>query len=154
MKTTRRDLRKRTALASAGIIAAPMLNRGRFRLFAHTTTEYSTRAIDLIGRATVIDMLAVLTLDFNKQTKWFKDPETFTASDFQPYRDSGINVFHPAVGMGGPNAYDNALQFFASWNGFIANGEEYFMRIDSASDLKRVKKSNKLGILLGIQNSE
>jgi len=148
---TRREVIKG---AAAAIVSAPMINRGRFRLFADSLAEYSGKTIDLIGRATVIDMLAVLTLDFNKQTKWFKDPETFTASDFQPYRDSGINVFHPAVGMGGPNAYDNALQFFASWNGFIANGEEYFMRIDSASDLKRVKKSNKLGILLGIQNSE
>ena len=148
---TRREVIKG---AAAAIVSAPMINRRRFRLFANSIAEYSGKTIDLIGRATVIDMLAVLTLDFNKQTKWFKDPETFTALDFQPYRDSGINVFHPAVGMGGPNAYDNALQFFASWNGFIANGEEYFMRIDSASDLKRVKKSNKLGILLGIQNSE
>jgi membrane dipeptidase len=53
MKVTRRDLLKSIALASV----APMLNRGRFRLFAHTETEYSTRAIDLIGRATIIDML-------------------------------------------------------------------------------------------------
>jgi membrane dipeptidase len=99
-------------------------------------------------------MLAVLTLDFNKQSKWFKDPETFTAADFQPYKESGINVFHSAVGMGGPNAYESVLQFFASWNGFLANGQDYFMRIDSVADLKRVKQSGKLGIILGVQNSE
>ncbi len=154
MKTTRRDLLKRTTLASAGIIAAPMLNRGRFRLFAHTATEYSTRAIDLIGRATVIDMLAVMTLDFNKQAKWFADPESFQPADVQPYLDSGINVFHQAVGLGGPNAYESALQYVARWNGFIANYGEHFMRIDSTADLKRVKKSKKVGILLGVQNSD
>lgn len=148
---TRRDVIKGLAAAA---IAAPMINRGRFRVFAGSLTEYSRQAIDLIGRATVIDMLAVLTLDFNKQAKWFKDPETFTASDFKPYKDSGINVFHPAIGMGGPNAYENALQFFASWNGFLANGEDYFMRIDSITDLKRVNQSDKLGIILGLQNSE
>lgn len=143
MKITRRDLLKQTTLASAGIIAAPMLNRGRFRLFAHTATEYSTRAIDLIGRATVIDMLAVMTLDFNKQAKWFADPESFQPADVQPYLDSGINVFHQAVGLGGPNAYESALQYVARWNGFIANYGEHFMRIDSTADLKRVKKSKR-----------
>lgn len=140
--------------AAAAIVAAPMINRGRFRLFASSTTEYSRHAIDLVGRATVIDMLSVLTLDFNKQAKWFKDPETFTAADLQPFIDSGINIFHPAIGMGGPNAYDSALQFFASWNGFIANDTDHFMRVDSPADLKRIKKSNKIGIILGLQNSE
>jgi membrane dipeptidase len=150
----RREMLKRSALTTAAIVAAPMINRGRFRLFAASPTEYSRQAIDLIGRATVIDMLAVLTLDFNKQNKWFKDPETFTAADFQPYKESGINVFHPAIGMGGPNAYESVLQFFAAWNGFLANGQEYFMRIDSIADLKRVKQSGKLGIILGLQNSD
>jgi len=147
---TRRNMLK----GVAAVVAAPMINRGRFRLFAGVSTEYSGKAIDLVGRATVIDMLSVLTLDFNKQTKWFKDPETFTAADFQPYKESGINVFHPAVGMGGPNAYESVLQFFASWNGFLANGQDYFLRIDSVADLKRVKQSGKLGIILGVQNSE
>ena len=145
---------KRSGVAAVAIVAAPMINRRRFRLFGGSSTEYSGKTLDLVGRAIVIDMLAVLTLDFNKQSKWFKDPETFTAADFQPYKESGINVFHPAVGMGGPNAYESVLQFFASWNGFLANGQDYFMRIDSVADLKRVKQSGKLGIILGMQNSE
>jgi len=131
-----------------------MINRGRFRLFANSFTEYSSKAVDLVGRSKVIDMLSVLTLDFPKQGKWFKDPETFTPSDLQPYTESGINVLHPAIGMGGPNAYESALQFFASWNGFIAGNGDYFTRIDSAPDLKRVKKSGKIGVILGLQNSE
>ena len=99
-------------------------------------------------------MLSVLTLDFAKQGKWMLDPETFTAADIQPFKESGINVIHPAVGMGGPNAYDNTLKFFASWNAFIANHDAHFIRIDSAVDLDRVKSSGKLGILLGLQNSD
>jgi membrane dipeptidase len=99
-------------------------------------------------------MLNVLTLDFNKQQKWFRDPETFTSSDLQAYLESRINVMHPAVGMGGPNAYESALQFFASWNGFIASISDHFTRIDSAADLKRVKKAGKIGVILGLQNSE
>ena len=151
---SRREMIKRAGLTGVAVLAAPMINRNRFRLFANSTTEYSSKAIDLVGRATVIDMLSVLTLNFPMQTKWFKDPETFTAADLQPFTDSGINVIHPAIGMGGPNAYENALQFFAGWNGFIASNGDYFTRIDSAGDLKRVKKSGKLGVILGIQNSE
>jgi membrane dipeptidase len=151
---SRRNVLKGAGAATAGVLAAPMLNRGRYLLFANSSAEYSKRAIDLIGRTTVIDMLCVLTLDFNKSNKWFKDPETFTAADLQPFKESGINVMHPAIGQGGPNAYDNALQFFGAWNGFLANGDEYFMRIDSGADFKRVKKSGKVGVILGLQNSE
>ena len=151
---TRRAAIKSAAAACAGALVAPMFNRGRYRLFAHSTAEYSARAIDLVKRSTVIDMLSVLTLDFGKQAKWFADPESFTAADLQPYKDSGINVIHPAVGLGGPQAYEGAIRFFASWNGFIANHDEQFMRVDSRADLERVKRSGKVGILLGLQNSD
>ena len=151
---SRREMLRRAGLTGAAVLAAPVINRNRFRLFANSTTEYSSKAIDLVGRATVIDMLSVLTLNFPMQAKWFKDPETFTAAELQPFTDSGINIIHPAIGMGGPNAYENALQFFAGWNGFIASNGDYFTRVDSAGDLKRVKKSGKIGVILGIQNSE
>ena len=151
---TRREMLRRTAIAGAGILSAPMINLSRFRIFAGSPTEYSARAIDLVKQSTVIDMLSVLTLDFAKQDKWMLDPETFTAADIQPFKESGINVIHPAIGMGGPNAYENTLKFFASWNAFIANHDAHFIRIDSASDLDRVKSSGKLGILLGLQNSD
>src|ERR1043166_4934819 len=153
-RITRRESIKRIALAYAGVLAAPMINRGRFRLFANSSVEYSARAIDLIGRSTVIDMLSVLTLDFNKEAKWLQNPESFQAADLRPYTESGINVFHQSVGQGGPNAYENALQYFARWNGFIADHDDQFMRIDSTADLKRVKQSGKVGMMLGLQNSE
>lgn len=151
---SRREAIKNMAFAGVGALAAPMINRGRFRLFANSSSEYSAKAIDLVGRSTVIDMLSVLTLDFGKQDKWMSNPDTFTAADFQAFKDSGINVIHPAVGLGGTNAYETALKFFAAWNAFIANNDAYFMRVDSSSDLDRVKKSGKLGIVLGLQNAQ
>jgi membrane dipeptidase len=138
----------------AAVAAAPMINRGRYPLFANSTAEYSARAVDLVKRSLVIDMLSPLTLNFPKQAKWFANPETFTAADLQPFKDSGIHVFHIAVGVGGPEAYTEVLKFFASWNGFIAGQDGNFMRIDSAADLDRVKASGKVGILLGLQNSD
>ena len=151
---SRRQMLKTGAFAGAGLVAAPMLNRGRYAIFANSQTQYSARAIDLVKQSTVIDMLSVMTLDFNKQNRWFKNPESFTAADLQPFKESGINIFHPAIGMGGPDAYTTVLAFFASWNGFIADHDQDFMRVDSVGDLQRVKKSNKIGILLGLQNSD
>ncbi|MBK7598497.1 MAG: membrane dipeptidase [Acidobacteria bacterium] len=141
-------------LVGTGLLAAPMINRGRYSVFADSTVEYSKRAVELMQRATVMDMLGPLTLDFPKQAKWYANPGSFTAADLQPYKDSGINIFHIAVGMGGPEAYLNVLKFFASWNGFIAHHDDHFMRIDSAAKLDRVKASGKIGILLGLQNSD
>ena len=100
----RRDLLKRGALAATGLVVAPMLNRGRFRLFANSPVEYTSRAIDLVQQSLVIDMLGPFTLNFAKQGQWFTNPESFSLSDLQPYKDSGINVFHVATGLGGPDA--------------------------------------------------
>lgn len=151
---TRRELLKSAAGAGFATITAPMINRGRHQLFAASPKEYSSRAVELVRKSTVIDMLSPFTLNFPKQAKWFANPETFTGADLQPFKDSGINVFHIAVGMGGPEAYLEVLKFFASWNGFIADHTDHLMRIDSASDLERVKRSGKIGVLLGLQNSE
>jgi membrane dipeptidase len=155
---TRRAMLRKTALTIASTLVAPalapMVNRGRYRIFAGSPVEYSARAIDLVNRSTVIDMLSLLTLDFPKQAKWFADPESFKAADLRPFKDSGINVLHPAIGLGGAEPYLEVLKFFASWNGFIAGQGEHFMRVDSAADFDRVKSSGRIGILLGLQNSD
>jgi hypothetical protein len=48
---SRRSVLKVAALS----LAAPMINRGRFSLFAQSETEYSARTVDLVRRSTVID---------------------------------------------------------------------------------------------------
>ncbi|MGH7678142.1 MAG: membrane dipeptidase, partial [Gemmatimonadaceae bacterium] len=151
---TRREAVIHAANIFAATVAAPMINLGRFRLFAGSATEYSARAIALVQRSLVIDMLSVLTLDFPLMAKLVANPESFTAAQFQKFKDSAINVIHPAVGLGGVNAYETALTWFAGWNGFIAGNDERLMRIDSAGDFARVKSSGKLGVLLGLQNAQ
>ena len=84
---TRRQMLKLMVTASAAVVAAPMINRGRYPLFTHSATEYSARAVDLMKRSLVIDMLSPLTLNFPKQAKWFANPESFTAADLQPFKD-------------------------------------------------------------------
>jgi membrane dipeptidase len=151
----RRDLIKQASLAGAAVLAAPMINRGRFRLFAGwPATEYSTRAIDLVNRSTVIDMLAPFAISNTKGAKWFANPENFTQADLQRFKDSGINVFHIAVGVGGRDPYLAGLRFISSWNGFIAGQGDHLMRIDSPGDLERVNESGKIGVVIGVQNSD
>ncbi|MCI0660442.1 MAG: hypothetical protein L0220_05150, partial [Acidobacteria bacterium] len=78
---TRRDMLKRTVFATAATVVAspvtsyfaPLVNRGRYRISAASSVEYSARAIELVKRSTVIDMLSPLTLNFPKQAKWFAD---------------------------------------------------------------------------------
>ena len=151
---SRRALLESAAAACAATIAAPFINRGRYQLFAWSATEYSARTIALVQRSIVIDMLCPLTLNFPQGDKWFAAPETFTDKDFQKWRDSGMTVMHPAVGLGGTDAYETGLTFFAQWNSFIAGTEQYFDRIDSAADFKRIKGTGKVGVILGLQNSE
>lgn len=148
--TTRRNFLRTCAAVTAGL---PFINRGRFTLW-QGGPQYSARTLDLMKRATVIDMLSPLTLNFPLQGKWFNDPESFTAADLKRYLDSGIHVFHIAIGMGGPDAYNQTLQFIGQWNGLIAGNDHAMMRIDSATDFERVKGSGKIGILLGLQNSD
>ena len=148
---SRRDLLK-VAAAGAGLFAAaPMINLGRFKLFG---ADYSERAVRLVRESVVIDMLSPLSLNFAQFGKWQAQPELFGDAEFQKYKDSGINVFHVAVGVGGADPRANVLNFLAAWNSFLAGQDERFMRIDSAADFERVKRSAKVGILLGLQNSD
>ncbi len=147
----RRQLLKSFSQAGVALFCAPFINRNRYRIFANSSVEYSARAIELVARSTVIDMLGVFKLG---SSPWLSKPDTFKQSDWQRFKDSGINVFHIAVGMGGPEAYNSTLRFVATWDGFIANHDQWLMRVDSADDLQRVKSSGKVGVLIGVQNSE
>ena len=153
----------RRALLKGAMVAAaaPMLNLGSFQLFAQSTEKYSARAVDLVRRSTVIDMLNPLSLlaamsniDGVHRVSFFEDPATFTAADVERARSSGFNVMHIAVGTGGLDAYDETLRFLALWDGFIAHHGDAFLRIDAPERLDTVKASGKIGILLGVQNSE
>ena len=153
-RITRRQAIKSSAAASIGAIAAPFLSKGRYLLFADSHAEYSSRAVELVGRTTVIDMLSPFAISPSRHVQMFAHPETFTPSDIQQFRSSGIRVFHIAIGNGGPDAYTESLQFFGLWNGFIAHHGQSLMRIDSLASFDELKKSEKIGVLLGLQNSE
>jgi membrane dipeptidase len=103
--------------------------------------------------STVFDMLSPLSIG-GKWQEWARAPESLTEADVQRYRDSGINVFHHAFGGGGPTAYDQGVNYFGAINAMIAGADQSMMRIDSVADFRRVKSSGKIGVMLGLQNSE
>ena len=145
---------RRTVLKSAALsLGAPMINRGRFSLFARSETEYSARTVELVRRSTVIDMLGLLTLNYRKLSVWETDPGQFRQADFVRLRDSGITVFHPAVGYTAGDIYTESLRDIAGWNAFIAAHGEQFQRIEEVAHFKQAKALGKIGILIGQQNS-
>jgi hypothetical protein len=115
---------RRTALATftAAALGAPAVLRGRFRLFAQSTPEYSARAVRLMGDTTVVDLLnQVRFADFTEQrppksSVWMSRPNSLTGTDRDVYRTSGIDALLGA----GARSYEDGLRFFADWNGFPA----------------------------------
>jgi len=139
--------------SSAFTLGAPAISRGRFSLFAQSGTEYSVRAVDLVRDSTVIDMLGLLTLDYRKMWVWQTRPDRFQPSDFERLKKSGITVFHPAVGYTTGDIYTASSNDIAGWDAFIAAHPDEFLRVDSSGDFKRAKTLNRIGILIGQQNS-
>ena len=137
----------------AGVLAAPLVNRGRFSLFAESLDQYSTLAIDLVRESTVIDMLGLLTLDFKKLNIWRTRPASFRLADFQRLKDSGITVFHPAVGYVEGDIFSQSSADISGWDAFIDAHPEYFIRVCGSEDVTRAKAEGKLGIIVGQQNS-
>ncbi|HKW56816.1 MAG TPA: membrane dipeptidase [Candidatus Acidoferrum sp.] len=160
----RRELLATAAKTGALALAAPafsraalgpsMLSFGRYKLSPGSDQTYSARAIDLVQRSTVIDMLAPLWISPSLTQKFLGNPENFTASDYAPYKESAINLFHIAIGTGGPDAYVETLQFLSGYNNLIARHDAWFQRVETSARLDAVKSSGKVGILLGVQNSE
>jgi membrane dipeptidase len=131
-----------------------MINRGRFSLFADDRKLVSARAVELVGRSMVIDMLGLLTLDWPKLWAWQRDPAAFTPADFQKLRDSGVKVFHPAVDPNDPHPYEAALSWLAGWNRLLERRPDCFVRVESAGDFQRVRTEGKVGVLVGFQSSD
>ena len=153
-----RRISRRTALSRLGIAiaGAPAILRGRYRVFAGAATEYSARCVKLMEESIVVDLLNQFRFqDFAEKPpridRWLKEPGTLSTADADIYRGSKMT----AVALGhAPANYDDAIRFFADWNGLLAAYSDWFTRIDDASDFARAKAANKLGIMITFQNSQ
>ncbi len=85
----------KVALGSAGMaLAAPMINIGRFSLFATAQQDYSARCIDLVRGSLVIDMLFPLSLNGDTQQRWGPSLDGLSDEDIasleEPYQTKPI----------------------------------------------------------------
>ena len=147
--------RRFVKLAAGSAAVAPFINLGSYQLFAASDRVYSDRAITLVNDSLVMDMLSLLDM-----TKLFaamasgEDPVKFSREELLAIKESGIDVFHPAVGMGGPSVQLDVMTFMAAYNGLVAEHPDLLARVDSVVDIDEVRRSGKIGIILGIQNSD
>jgi len=153
----RRDFLRRTLFAGGAALSAPMISRGRYQLFGATHSEYSRRTVDLVTESLVIDMLGLLTLNWGRLTRWERDEGAFTQSDCRKIRSSGINVFNPAVSLpagGQEDAFRATCEWLRDWNVFLGNHPQDLMRIDVSGDLDTARAGQRIGVILGFQNSD
>lgn len=143
--------------ASAGVLlGAPAILRNRVRLFGAQGPAYSARAVKLVEENLVIDMLNQFRFpDFAdrppKSVRWMLAPGSFGEADWETYRSSGIDVFALGHAVG---TYEEGIRFFADWNGFLAQYDQWFMRIDNVKDLARLPGTGRVGVFLTFQNSD
>jgi membrane dipeptidase len=144
-------LTRRCALkAAVGAIAFPMVGRGSFAFAAAPARHYSARAVKLVHESLIIDMLAPLKLDFDP--KFFDHP--FGPKDLADFKASGITGFHHSIGIGSPGAKTQALDFLASYQGWVGRQADTFTLVGTAADLDHAKAGGKAAIIMGLQNAD
>jgi membrane dipeptidase len=144
-------LTRRTMIT--GALAAgtfPMINRGAFAFAAAPARQYSARAVNIVRDSLVIDMLAPLKLDFDP--KFFDHP--FGPKDIAEFKASGITGFHHSIGIGGPTARTDALDFLASYQGWVGRQADHFTLVGTVADLDHAKAEGKAAVIMGLQNAD
>lgn len=121
MPGKRLSRRRFVALAGAAVAGAPFVNLGNYRLFADSPAVYSDRAITLVNESLVMDMLSLLDMGrlFRASTE-DSDPFSFSREELLAVKASGIDVFHPATGLGGPEAAVDVLTHMAGYQSSYA----------------------------------
>jgi membrane dipeptidase len=131
---------------AAGLLAAPMISIGRYALAGAGERKYSARAVSLIERSLVIDMLAVPRLDFGPAGH----SRPLSAQEIADFRASGLNVMHNSVGVG---SRSDALEFLAAQQGLAGRHPDLFELVDTAEDLDRANEGRRIAMIMGLQNA-
>lgn len=147
---TRRDVLRSAAAVTALSVAGPMINTGRYQVFAASPKKYSAKTMRVIERSLVIDMLAPLKINFSPEA--YANP--LTEEEATMFRTCGINAFHNSIGTGGPQVVEETLQFIAAWQGYAGRNSHVFSLVGRAADLDRAKAERKVAVIMGVQNAD
>lgn len=148
----RSTMARRTLLKSAAAsVAAPALSLGSHQVFAQSTRKYSTRTVDLMRRAIVIDMLSPVVVAGDPVPIFSKPISDTLKAD---YRRSGLTAISNSVGFLGPNQKVQVLQYMLAWSGFAARNSDVFQLVGQAADIDKAKREGKVAMIMGIQNAD
>jgi len=148
---------RRRFLAATGVALAggPFINTGRYRVFAASVYDYSDRAIALVNDSLIMDMLSLFDLRrVLAAGETGENPFAYTRGELLAIRASGIDVFHPATGIGGRDVQRDVMWHLAGYNGLVAEHPDLLTRVDSVADLDGLRDAGRIGIVLGVQNSD
>ncbi len=137
-------------LCSAQVLPA---GPGQIPASAPPQLPLSDRAAEIVHQTTVVDMLSLLTLDWPQLYAWEREPRRLGIPEIARLRASGIRVFHPAVDPNSPDARGAALRWMSGWNRLIEGHPLTLRRIDGVADFGRLQSEDRIGLLLGFQNS-
>ena len=139
----------RRAFLGAAALAMPMLG-STARAAGQNGHRYSQRAIEVVRSATVIDMLAPLTLDLSADA--YAKP--LTAQHRADFKASGITGFHQSFGIGGPDARAEVLTFLAGWSSYCGRYPDSFALVRTVADLDAAKANGRAGVIMGVQDAD
>jgi membrane dipeptidase len=146
-RVSRRRLLQGALAATAASVGLPLLDGGRYQASAATAArKYSARAMRLIERSLVIDMLGLIGHEVRA--------EPLTLENAVVLRECGITAFHSAFGLEGPKAYEDAVFYLASWQGFVARNADVLSLVATAVDFDTAKSRGKIAVVIGIQNAD
>jgi membrane dipeptidase len=146
----RRKFLLQAAASIAPLAAFPNINFNRYQYSSYSPVEYSRRAVDLVHKSIVVDMLNQFAYPSEELDGWLSDPSTYETSAMR-YLDSGTDAF--AIGHG---AKDRAsgLAYFTKWNRFLAGNPARLKRIDKTTDLEFVNQNRITGVIITLQDSQ
>jgi membrane dipeptidase len=144
MKPNRRQILQ--GAAAAALVGFPMINIGRYAMAGAQQRTYSARAVGLIERSLVIDMLFVPRIDLTPGGY----SRALSEQEIADFRASGITGMHNSTGV---NTRDEALTFLASQTGLAGRQPDLFTQVRKAADLDRAKSERRIGMIMGFQNA-
>lgn len=135
---------------------APSLAFGRCRVpGALEAVTVSSRAVDLVRETPVVDLLGLLTLDWQELFTWQSSSaqESFGRCDYDSLAASGVQLFIPAVEAGGGAAARQQVSTWLSgWNRLVRRDSCLLRPVENGLDLL-LDDSGRLAVLVGFQNS-
>jgi membrane dipeptidase len=146
----RRKFLLQAATTLAPLAVFPNINFNKYRYSPYSPVEYSRRAVDLVHRSVVVDMLNQFAYPSAELEGWLSEPSTFESS-MERYRDSGTDAF--AIGHGAESRA-SGLAYFTKWNRFLAGNPARLKRIDKPADLEYVNRNGITGVIITLQDSK